>query len=72
MTVRLRNIIRFRFKMFVSTYCVILENMVFITLGFLGGSVVKNPPASSGDVSSILGLGRCLGGGNDNLLQYFA
>ena len=72
MTVRLRNIIRFRFKMFVSTYCVILENMVFITLCFLGGSVVKSSPANAGDVSSIRGLGRCLGGGNDNLLQYFA
>ena len=26
--------------------------------GFLGGSVVKNPPANAGDVGSTLGLGR--------------
>ena len=26
--------------------------------GFLGGSVVKNPPASAGDVGSIPGSGR--------------
>ena len=29
-----------------------------ISLGFPGGSVVKNPPASSGDTGSILGPGR--------------
>ena len=34
--------------------------------------MVKNLPANAGDVSSIRGLGRSLGGGNDNLLQYFA
>ena len=28
--------------------------------GFLGGSVVKNPPANAGDVSSIPGWGRSL------------
>ena len=35
--------------------------------------VVKNLPANAGDVSdagSIPGLGRCLGGGNGNPLQY--
>ena len=37
---------------------------------FPGGSVVKNPSASAGDVGSILGLGRSLGGGNGNPLQY--
>ena len=26
--------------------------------GFLGGSLVKNPPASAGDVGSIAGSGR--------------
>ena len=38
-----------------------------------GGSVVKNLPASagdSGDAGSIPGLGRFLGGGNGNPLQY--
>ena len=38
--------------------------------GFLGGSVVKNPPAKAGDMGSIPGWGRSPGGGNDNLLQY--
>ena len=28
------------------------------TLGFTGGSVVKNPPASLGDVGSVPGPGR--------------
>ena len=35
-----------------------------------GGSVVKNLPASVGDVGSIPGLGRSLGEGNGNPLQY--
>ena len=34
------------------------------------GSVVKNPPANTGDAGSIPGLGRYLGGGNGNPLQY--
>ena len=35
--------------------------------------VEKNPPANAGDVrdvGSILGLGRCPGGGSGNPLQY--
>ena len=32
-------------------------------LGFLGGSAVKNPPASAGDGGLIPGPGRCPGGG---------
>ena len=35
--------------------------------------VVKNPPANAGevrDVSSVPGLGRSPGVGNDNLVQY--
>ena len=35
-----------------------------------GGSVVRNLPASAGDVSLIPGLGRCPGKGHDNPLQY--
>ena len=38
-------------------------------MGFLGGSVVKNPPVNAGDardVGSITGLGRSPGEGNDN------
>ena len=29
-------------------------------MGFLGGTVVKNLPASAGDAGSIHGSGRCL------------
>ena len=43
--------------------------MVCYVMGFPGGSVVKNPPASAEDLSSILGLGRSPGKGNGNLLQ---
>ena len=32
--------------------------------------MVKNPPATAGDVGSTRGLERCLGEGNSNLLQY--
>ena len=37
---------------------------------FPGGSVVKNLPANAGDLSSIPGLGRSLGEGHGNSLQY--
>ena len=43
-------------------------------MGFSGGSVVKNPLANeghAGDMGSIHGLGRSLGGGHGDLLQYF-
>ena len=32
--------------------------------------MIKNPPANAGDTSSIPGLGRSLGEGNGNSLQY--
>ena len=38
---------------------------------FPGGSVVKNLPANAEDSGSIPGLGRSLGEGNGNLLQYY-
>ena len=41
--------------------------------GFLGSSMVKNPPTnagSTGDTGSIPGSGRSPGGGNSNPLQY--
>ena len=41
---------------------------VSITEGFPGGSVVKNPPANAGDLSSILGSGRVPGEGDGYLL----
>ena len=37
---------------------------------FLGGSVVKNPPANAEDEGSIPGSGRSPGEGNGNILQY--
>ena len=40
------------------------------SLGFPGGSVVKNLPAHSEDAGSIPGTGRSPGGGNGNTLQY--
>ena len=36
------------------------------SLGFPDGSVIKNPPANTGDVGLILELGRSPGEGNDN------
>ena len=39
-------------------------------LGYPGGSVVKNTPASARDVGSIPGLGRSPGEGNGHPLQY--
>ena len=38
-------------------------------MGFPGGSVVKNPPANAGDMSSVPGSGSCPGEGNGNPLQ---
>ena len=39
-------------------------------MGFLGGLWVKKTPAVVGDADLIPGLGRSLGEGNGNLLQY--
>ena len=39
-------------------------------LGFPGGSRVKNPPANTGDMGLIPGLGRSPGEGSGNPLQY--
>ena len=39
-------------------------------VGFPGGSVVKNPPASAGDMGLIPGLGRSPKVGNGNPFQY--
>ena len=38
--------------------------------GFPGGSVVKNMPASTGDLGLVSGSGRAPGEGNSNPLQY--
>ena len=37
--------------------------------GFLGGTMVKNPPAYAGDMDLIPGLGRNPGEGNGNPIQ---
>ena len=39
-------------------------------MGFSCGTVVTNPPANEGDACPIPGLGRSLGVGNGNPLQY--
>ena len=40
------------------------------TMGFPGGSVVKNPPANAGDMSLIPGSGRSPGEGNGYQIQF--
>ena len=40
------------------------------TLGFTGGSAVKNLSANAGDAGPVLGLGRFPGEGNGNPLQH--
>ena len=42
---------------------------VNVSLGFSGGSMVKNSPDNAGDMSSIPGLGRSPPGGHGNPLQ---
>ena len=47
--------------------------IIIAHLGFPDGSVVKNPSANAedaGDMGSIPGTGRSLGGGNSNPLLY--
>ena len=49
------------------------EEGIYTLLGkisFLGGSVVKNPPANAGDLGLIPGSGGSPGEGNGNPLQY--
>ena len=43
-------------QVYMKVYCAIHKDM-----GFLGDSVVKNPPAKAGDVGSIPGSGRSPG-----------
>ena len=39
-------------------------------MGFLGGSMIKNPPANTGNLGPIPEMGRSPGEGNGNPLQY--
>ena len=41
-------------------------------MGFLGGSVIKNPPANAGDAGSTPRSGRSPGEGNGNLFSIVA
>ena len=47
-----------------------IKKITIDNLDFPGGSVVKNPSASTEDLGSIPGLRRFLGEGNGNPLQY--
>ena len=42
----------------------LISALLLTSLGFPGGSVVKNPPSSAGDQASILGSGRPPAEGN--------
>ena len=55
-----------------KTYCKTLETckMILASLYFPGGSEVKASTYKAGDPGSIPGLGRSLGEGNGNPLQY--
>ena len=46
-----------------------IQSCLPLKVGFPVGSVVKNLPASAGDMGLIPGLGSSPGGGNGNLLQ---
>ena len=48
----------------------IKEFLLYVILGFLGGSDGKESTCYAGDVGSIPGLGRSPGGGHGNPLQY--
>ena len=43
--------------------------LIVVLTGFPGGSVVKNPPANTGDAGSIPGSGRSPGEGKGNPFQ---
>ena len=53
-----------------SIFSYIYALYVSVLWDFPGGSVVKNPPANSGDTGAVSGLGRSPGGGNGNPLQH--
>ena len=48
----------------------LIRQLIRVGTSFPGGSVVKNPPANTGDAGSIPRSGRSPGGGNGNPLQY--
>jgi len=46
------------------------SSYIYTYMGFPGGSAGRNLPVSAGDMGSIPRLGRSLGKGNGNPLQY--
>ena len=52
------------------TWWLHFKDLAVSILGFPGGSVLKNLPASAGDMGSIPGSGGSPGGENANPLQY--
>ena len=56
--------------LFYSTGNYIFGHLSYPIMGFPGGSVVKNPPVSVGDVGLIPGFWKYSGRGHGNSLQY--
>ena len=54
----------------VQTWALSLTSLGNLSMGFPGGSGVKNPPANAGDAGLILALRRSPGEGNGYPLQY--
>ena len=50
--------------------CVCIHIYTHMYMGFSGGSGSKESACNVGDLGSIPGLGRSLGGGHGNPLQY--
>ena len=48
----------------------LIWQLLRVGTSFPGGSVVKNPPANTGDEGAIPGSGRSPGEGNGNPIQY--
>ena len=53
-----------------GTYYVYLNSYIALVRASPGGSEGKVSACNAGDLGSITGLGRSLGEGNDNPLQY--
>ena len=47
------------------------EQLSTFTKGFIGGSLIKNPPVNARDIGSMPESERSLGEGNGNTVQYF-
>ena len=56
--------------LFCANLTLLLHFLCLSTLGFPGGSDLKESACNTGDLGLIPGLGRSLGGGHGNPLQY--